>query len=202
MALFDYVSLCVCYFVCFFFSVSNAVQTLASRIYQTTTCTFWSQDWTMQLCKKWFCESREHRRFLKDQETWVFLNVIAEQLSVSGQEASFLWFLDPRTPSYSIWDKWQSCLLHLSLVVFASFPSSFLSWSTPIIKLPIRPTWTEEKRGDKNVTLVVSQVRDIGTSFGIHDTKQFTNQTVIIKRQSEVHLQGLNSNTSHTLPLG
>lgn len=153
-------------------------------------------------CARSGFESREHRRFLKDQETWVFLNVIAEQLSVSGQEASFLWFLDPRTPSYSIWDKWQSCLLHLSLVVFASFPSSFLSWSTPIIKLPIRPTWTEEKRRDKNVTLVVSQVRDIGTSFGIHDTKQFTNQTVIIKRQSEVHLQGLNSNTSHTLPLG
>ena len=28
----------------------------------------------------------------------------------------------------------------LSRVVFASFPSSFLSWSTPMIKLPILPT--------------------------------------------------------------
>ena len=29
---------------------------------------------------------------------------------------------------------------YLSLVVFVSFPSSFLSWSIPITKLPMRPT--------------------------------------------------------------
>lgn len=201
MALFDYVSICVCYFVCFFFfsqqrCTDPGVQNLSNNYMYVLKSRL--NNAIVQEVVLWV---QGTQKIFKGSGDMGLPKCYCRTTQSVGPGSQFPLVFRPENPFLQYLGQ-MTCLLHLSLVVFASFPSSFLSWSTPIIKLPIRPTWTEEKRGDKNVTLVVSQVRDIGTSFGIHGTKQFTNQTVIIKRQSEVHLQGLNSNTSHTLPLG